>query len=161
MKSNRLIIILVVVVVVLLVIAVVGKNKGWLGNGGEMDVAVEKVNRREVIETVTASGKINPHTEVKLSSEVSGEIILLNAHEGDSVKQGQLLCVINPSIYEALVTQSAASVNQMKANLASSNASLIQAKVSMEQAKRNYDRNITLHDQKVIADAEFEASKLS
>ncbi len=161
MKSNRLIIILVAIIAVLLIVAVVGKNKGWLGNGGALDVAVEKVNRREVIETVTASGKINPHTEVKLSSEVSGEIILLNAHEGDSVKQGQLLCVINPSIYEALVTQSAASVNQMKANLASSNASLIQAKVSVEQAKRNYDRNITLHDQKVIADAEFEASKLS
>lgn len=161
MKSNRLIIILGIIVVVLLVVAVVGKNKGWFGSGGALDVAVEKVTKRDVIETVTASGKINPHTEVKLSSEVSGEVIQLNVKEGDSVKQGQLLCVINPNIYQALVTQSAASVNQMKANVASSNASLIQAKVSMDQAKKSYERSITLHDQKVIADADFEQSKLS
>ena len=161
MKSNRVIIILVVIVAALIAVAVVGKKKGWFGKGDVVEVAVEKSVKRNIVETVTASGKINPHTEVKLSSEVSGEIIQLNAHEGDSVKKGQLLCIINPEVYDAMVTQSEAGVNQMKANLASSKANLIQMKASLEQAKRNYDRNKKLHDEKVISDADFEASRLA
>jgi len=161
MKSNKVIILLVVLVAILIGVAIVGKQKGWIGQGNVLQVAVEKAAKRNVVETVTASGKINPHTEVKLSSEVSGEVIELNVHEGDSVKKGQLLCVINPAIYDAIVTQSAASVDQMKANLASSRANLIQSKAAFDQSKRNYERNKQLHDQKVIADAEFEASKLS
>src|SRR5581483_8871971 len=104
MKSNRLTYImlgLTFLVVLLITVAVIGKKKGWIGGGGVKEVAVEKSAKRSLVETVTASGKINPHTEVKLSSEVSGEVIQLNVHEGDSVKKGQLLCVINPSIYEA------------------------------------------------------------
>ena len=161
MKSNRVIIILVIVLVAVIGIGIVGRQKGWFGKGDVLSVAVEKATKRNIVETVTASGKINPHTEVKLSSEVSGEIIELNAHEGDSVKKGQLLCVINPAIYDAIVTQSAASVDQMKANLASSRANLIQTKASVDQAKRNYERNKQLHDEKVVSDADFEASKLS
>ena len=161
MKSNKVIIILVVVVAALIAFAVVGKQKGWIGKGNILEVAVEKSAKRNIIETVTASGKINPHTEVKLSSEVSGEIITLNVHEGDSVKKGQLLCVINPEVYDAIVNQSTAGVNQMKANLSSSKANLIQTKAALDQAKRNFDRNKQLHDQKVISDADFEASKLS
>ena len=149
------------VVAALIAFAVVGKQKGWIGKGNILEVAVEKSAKRNIIETVTASGKINPHTEVKLSSEVSGEIITLNVHEGDSVKKGQLLCVINPEVYDAIVNQSTAGVNQMKANLSSSKANLIQTKAALDQAKRNYDRNKQLHDQKVISDADFEASKLS
>ena len=76
---------MVVVVAALIAFAVVGKQKGWIGKGNILEVAVEKSAKRNIIETVTASGKINPHTEVKLSSEVSGEIITLNVHEGDSV----------------------------------------------------------------------------
>ena len=161
MKSNRVIIILLAVVAILIVFAVVGKQKGWIGKGDVLQVAVDKAVKRNIVETVTASGKINPHTEVKLSSEVSGEIIELNAHEGDSVKKGQLLCVINPAIYDAIVTQSAAAVDQMKANLASSRANLIQNKAALDQTKRNYDRNKQLHDEKVVSDADFEGAKLS
>ena len=161
MKSNKIVIVLLVILAAFVVFAIIGKQKGWVGKGDIAQVAVDKALKRNIIETVTASGKINPHTEVKLSSEVSGEIIELNAHEGDSVKKGQLLCVINPAIYDALVKQSAAGVDQMKANLASSRANLIQMKAALDQAKRNYDRNKQLHDQKVISDADFEASKLS
>jgi HlyD family secretion protein len=160
MKTNRILIILGIVLAVLITLAVVGKKKGWIGGGGVMEVAVEKVAKRSLIATVTASGKINPQTEVKLSSEVSGEVIDLNVAEGDSVKKGTLMAVINPAIYEAIVTQANASVNQFKANLASAKASSIQAKASFEQAKRNFDRNKQLHDEKVISDAEFEAVKL-
>jgi HlyD family secretion protein len=161
MKSNRIIIILLVVLAVVIAIVAVAVQKGWIGKGDVLQVAAEKAVKRNIVETVTASGKINPHTEVKLSSEVSGEIITLNAHEGDSVKKGQLLCVINPEVYDAMVTQGEASVNQMKANLASSKANLIQMKAAQEQAKRNYDRSKKLHDDKVVSDADYEASKLS
>jgi HlyD family secretion protein len=161
MKNNKIIIALVVVLAALIIAAVAGKKMGWIGGNNIQEVAVEKATKRSLIETVTASGKINPQTEVKLSSEVSGELIELNIHEGDSVKKGQLLCVVNPAIYESVVTQATASVNQVKANLASSKASVIQAKANFEQAKRNFDRNKQLHDDKVISDAEFETSKLS
>jgi len=161
MKSNRLLYILGGVLLALVIIGMIGKKQNWFGKSSDLEVAVEKVTKRSIVETVTASGKINPQTEVKLSSEVSGEIIELNVREGDSVSKGQLLCVINPVIYEAIVTQSDAGLNQVKANLASSRANLIQAKAADEQAKRTFDRNKQLYDAKVISDADYEASKLA
>lgn len=160
MKNNKLLIGIGIVLALLLIFAVVGKKKGWVGKGDLLEVAAEKSAKRSLVETVTASGKINPQTEVKLSSEVSGEVIQLNVHEGDSVKKGKLMAVINPAIYEAIVTQATASVNQLKATLASAKATAIQAKVAYDQAKRNFDRNNQLHNDKVISDAEFEAAKL-
>jgi HlyD family secretion protein len=161
MKNNKILIGLGIALAVLLLVAVVGKKKGWIGKGDVLELAIEKSAKRSLVETVTASGKINPQTEVKLSSEVSGEVIQLNVHEGDSVKKGRLMAVINPAIYEAIVTQTSASVNQLKANLSSAKASVIQAKAAYDQAKRNFDRNEQLHNGKVISDAEFESAKLS
>lgn len=160
MKNNKLIIWLGIGLALLLVLAVAGKKLGWFGTGDVLQVAVEKVAKRSLVETVTASGKVVPQTELKLSSEVSGEVIQLNVHEGDSVKKGKLLVVVNPAIYEAIVTQATAGMNQFRANLASAKATSIQAKVAFDQAKRTLDRNEKLHDDKVIADAEYEASKL-
>lgn len=161
MKNNKFLLGLGIALAILLIVAVVGKKQGWIGKGNTLELAVEKSAKRSLVETVTASGKINPQTEVKLSSEVSGEVIQLNVHEGDSVKKGKLMAVINPAIYEAIVTQATASVNQLKATLSSAKATVIQAKASYEQAKRNFDRNNQLHNDKVISDAEFETAKLS
>lgn len=158
--KNRVLIIAGVVVLGVIVLGIIGKKKGWIGKGDIAQVAVDKAARRSLIETVTASGRINPQTEVKLSSEVSGEVIDLRVQEGDSVKRGDLLCVVNPSIYEAVVTQVTASVNQTRATLASAKASLIQAKAAADNATRNYERNEKLHNDKVISDMEFEASRL-
>lgn len=160
MKNNRVIIILVAVLLLLIVFAVVGKKQGWIGKGDMEKVAVDKAAKRIITETVTASGKINPQTEVKLSSEVSGEVIQLLVKEGDSVKAGQLLCVINPAIYESVVTQAGASVNQFKSNYSSNKANIIQLEAAYKQAQRNFDRNKQLHTDKVISDAEFEAARL-
>lgn len=160
MKNNKLLIGLGVALALLLIVAVVGKKQGWIGKGDVLEVAVEKSAKRSLVEAVTASGKINPQTEVKLSSEVSGEVIELYVQEGDSVKKGKLMAVINPAIYEAIVNQATASVNQLKANLASARASTIQAKAAFDQGKRNFDRNNQLHNDHVISDAEFEAAKL-
>lgn len=160
MKKNRILIILVAIVVLLVVFAVVGKKQGWVGKGDLEQVAVDKAAKRTLIETVTASGKINPQTEVKLSSEVSGEVIQLLVKEGDSVKAGQLLCVINPAIYESMVTQAGASVNQFKSNYSGNKANIIQLEAAYKQAQRNFERNKQLHNDKVISDAEFEAARL-
>ncbi|MBS1613845.1 MAG: biotin/lipoyl-binding protein, partial [Bacteroidetes bacterium] len=160
MKSNKIIIILVAVVVLLIAFAVIGKKAGWTGKGDKEQVAVDKAAPRTVIETVTASGKINPATEVKLSSEVSGEVIQLLVKEGDSVRAGQLLCVINPAIYESVVSQAGASVNQFKSTLSGNKANIIQLEAAFKQAQRNFDRNKQLHTDKVISEAEFEAARL-
>ncbi len=158
--KNRVLLIVGAVVLAVIVLGIVGKKKGWIGKGDISQVAVDKAAKRSLIETVTASGRINPQTEVKLSSEVSGEVIDLRVKEGDSVKRGDLLCVVNPSIYEAVVTQVTASVNQTRATLASAKASLIQAKAAADNANRNFERNEKLHNDKVISDMEFEASRL-
>ncbi len=160
MKNNKLIYWLGGAVIALILIALVAKKQGWIGNSSGKQVAVEKAQLRSIVETVTASGKMIPLTEVRLSSEVSGEVIELNVKEGDSVKQGQLLAVINPAIYESVVTQAEASLNQIRASRSSAKASLIQAKAQYNQALVNFNRNKTLHTQKVISDAEFEAAKL-
>ncbi len=160
-KSNKIVYIAAAVVLFLIIAGVVAKKNGWITNNKLKKIAVEKAQRRTIVETVTASGKIQPLTEVKLSSEVSGEVIVLNVKEGDSVKAGQLLAVINPAIYESQVLQADASLNQIRASRAGTKASLIQAKSAFDQAKANYNRSKTLHSQKVISDSELEASKLS
>ncbi|OJV30527.1 MAG: hypothetical protein BGO32_09075 [Bacteroidetes bacterium 37-13] len=160
MKNNKTLLWVGIAVAVLLLFAVGAKKMGWIGSKAGIKVAVEKVEKRTITETVTASGKLVPLSEVKLSSEVSGEVIELNVKEGDSVQKGELLAVINPSIYESVVTQSEASLNQIKASRSSAKASLIQAQAQYNQAKITFNRNKTLHEQKVIADAEFENFKL-
>lgn len=160
MKNNKTLLWVGIAVVVLLLFAVLAKRMGWIGGKAGIKIAVEKVEKHTITETVTASGKLVPLSEVKLSSEVSGEVIELNVKEGDSVQKGQLLAVINPSIYESIVTQSEASLNQIRASRSSAKASLIQAQAQYNQAQTTFNRNKALHNEKVIADAEFENFKL-
>ena len=113
MKNNRWPIIIGTILIVAVASLVIAKKKGMIGDSGVKQVAVEKAQVRSIIETVTASGKLQPHTEVKISSEVSGEIIKLNVKEGDSVRKGDLLIEINPVIYESLVNQAKAGLNHV------------------------------------------------
>ena len=159
MKNNKTLYILGGIVVLLIAVAVGGKKMGWFGKGDLKQVAVDKAALRAIVETVTASGKIYPETEVKISSEVSGEIIQLNVKEGDSVKKGDLLLVINPVIYESVVAQSQAGVSQVRANRSGSQASYNNAKVLYDQALITFNRNQQLHDEKIISDAEFDLAK--
>lgn len=161
MKNKTLIGVLLGIVVLLLIIAAIGKQKNWFGKGDLQQVAIEKSEKRAIVETVTASGKINPETEVKLSSEVSGEIIGLYVKEGDSVKKGDLLVEINPSIYEAQASQASANVSQVKANLLSAEATLKNQQTQFEQAQRNFERQKQLYNEKIISDQEFDQAKMS
>lgn len=141
----------------LIILIVVGKLKG---NDG-IKVAVEKAAAHTITETVTASGKIYPETEVKISPEVSGEIIELNIEEGDSVTKGKVLVKINPSIYSSMVNQAEATVAESRSRVANSREMVAQSKAQFEQAQASYNRNKKLYDEKVISAMEFEQAQAS
>jgi HlyD family secretion protein len=150
MKGNfKWILITVVVVIIALVVL---KKMGIIGqNNAAYDVTLAEVENRTIIETVTASGKIQPESEVKISSEVSGEIIELTVKEGQHVVEGQLLVRINPDLYES-------AVNRARAALNSSKSALAQSKSQYVEAQKNFERNKKLFAEKVISDAEYDAA---
>ena len=122
----------------------------------EVKVTVEKVAKKTIVETVNASGKIYPEVEVKISSDVSGEITELNVQEGDSVVKGQLLARIYADIYASQRDEASARVLQSQATVANSQAALDALKAQLDQDRILYTRNKELYDQKVISKAEFE-----
>lgn len=122
-------------------------------------ITTEKAEKRDIIESVSANGKIQPEVEVKISSDVSGEIVELNVKEGDQVKKGDLLCKINPLIYESNLNRMAATLNETKANLSNSKARLEQVKASFANAESSYQRNKKLIDQGAISQSDFDAAK--
>ena len=128
----------------------------WKRSGDDgIKVAVEKSGLHTITETVSASGKIYPETEVKIAPEVSGEVILLNVQEGDSVKKGQVMVKINPAIYNSMVTQAAASVDQTRASSSNTTEMMAQAESQYDLALTTYNRNKKLYDDKVISELEF------
>lgn len=155
-KNKRIIIWGIIGLVVLLVIL---RKTGVIGGVETTKVAVENVAPRDITETVSASGKIQPVREVKLSPDVSGEIVELLVKEGDRVKQGQVLARIKPDIYQANYEQIAANVNSQKANLSNAEARQAQTEAQFLNTESSYNRNKTLFDQGVISNAEFDAAK--
>jgi HlyD family secretion protein len=155
MKSKKWIIILSVVVVIL-VIAGIYKSKS---GGQSKKVAIEKAELRTIIETVAASGKIQPETEVIISSDVSGEIIEMPVKEGDRVKAGDLLLKINPDLVESALSRAEAALNTTKANLAGVRARLTQSQSQYQNAKASFDRSDKLFNSKVVSQAEFDQAK--
>ncbi len=167
-KNNKLLIGLGILLAVLIT-AVFFKSKSK--PKGEK-VAVEKVEKKSIKENVSASGKVFPETEVKISSDVSGEIVALYVEEGDSVKSGQILAKIDPDAYQSKVEQGIASVNNSKAQVANAKAGILrnealytqsqaqreQIKAQLDNAKAIHERNITLHKDGVISAADFESS---
>ncbi len=125
----------------------------------ELRVTTEQAAKRSITELVSANGKIQPEVEVKISSDVSGEIVELLVKEGDQVKRGDLLCKINPLIYESNTTRMVATLNGAKANLANSKARLEQIKASFINTETSFNRNKKLFDQGAISQADFDASK--
>lgn len=152
MKENKILKILLIVVVVLLIVAVLGKKQGWFGKAITVKVAVEKVASRSIVEAVTSNGKIQPETEVKISPDVSGEIVELHVKEGDHVEKGVLLFKIKPEIYVSARERSSAAVSSSKARLSQVEAQLIQAELS-------YNRSKSLWDEKTISQADFEQAE--
>jgi len=158
MKSNKLLKYLLIAAAVLIVLAVVGKKAGWFGGKLEIKVSVENPEIRTLTEVVTASGKIQPEIEVKISPDVSGEIVELHINEGDEVRKGDLLLKIKPDTYLSAVDRSRAAVNSAKANLANSQAYLEQIKSKFTQTKNSYERSKLLWEEETISQAEYESA---
>lgn len=123
------------------------------------DVTTEKAQNRFIIETVIANGKVQPEVQVKISSDVSGEIIELNVKEGDQVKKGDILAKINPDLYLSVRDRLSAALNTAKANVANAKARLAQSKAQFINAQAAFNRNKTLYQQGAISDAEFDSVK--
>ena len=134
---------------VLAFIILIGILTGIIKTEDLPEVETEKVERRSITEIVSASGKIQPEVEVKISPDVSGEIVELLIKEGDRVKKAELLLKIKPDIYKSILERSKASVNTAKANLAKSKAQL-------NESEANFNRNKRLYNQQAISLSEFE-----
>ncbi len=144
---------------ILIVLLIGAKFAGLIGGEQIEKVIVDKSANKKVVETVTASGKIQPETEVKLSSEVSGEVTELLVKEGDVVKKGQLLCKVRPDILQSGYERAVASYNSQKASVTSSQQQLIQNEANFTNAEATYKRNVELYNKKVISASEFDSAK--
>ncbi len=153
---KKLLITLGIIIALLAIFAFVGKRQGWIGKKKLTKVSTEAAKNRTIIETVSASGKIYPKVEVKISADVSGEVVELKVEEGDSVKQGDLLARIDPEIYKSMVARAEAAVNTAKANRATSEARLSQIDVQRAQAETTLKRNEQLFKDEILSKVELE-----
>ena len=152
----------IIIALVVIIGTLVGlKAAGVIGKDEGVKVATEKVALRTIIETVNASGKVYPEVEVKVSPDISGEIVDLYVNEGDSVKRGQVVARIYADIYASQRDQVSAGVAQAKAQLGNSAAGIIGLKATLDQTKTNFDRQQKLLNDKVISRAEFETAQQS
>ncbi len=142
--------IIISVIVVVILILVVGKKQGWFGKSGNFkEVEISKIEPITIIETVAATGKIQPETEIKISSEVSGEIIELPIIEGQQVNKGDLMVRINPDLYQSGLQRSQAALQNVR-------AVYNQTQASLKEAKSNYDRNKSLFEKGIISKSEWD-----
>lgn len=147
MKKNKkrvFIIIALLIIIILIIAGVTKKEKG-------ISVTVESPQRKTIVETIPANGKIQPVSEVKISPDVSGEIIELNVREGDAVEKGDLVIRIKQDVYISSRDRAEASLNSVKAQY-------LQQKAQLAQIELNYRRNKTLFEQKAISEADYETA---
>lgn len=159
MKNNKILKILAPVTVLLIVFAVIGKKAGWFGKAPSVKVAVEEAQKRTIVETITANGKIQPEKEVKISPDVSGEIVELTVREGDDVVKGQLLLRIKPDVYVSQKERSLAAISQARARLVQVEAQLIQTELSFRRTEQLYREQTVSKSEYEQAEASFAVAK--
>ena len=151
-KSSKLLPIGIGLVVILIIFLVVGKKAGWFGKDFQISIATKTVESKTITELITANGKVQPETEIKISPDVSGEIIEMNIKEGDEVKKGEHLMTIKPDIYIQSYNRSLAALSSAQARMAQADARLIESEMA-------YKRSNSLFQQKAIASSDFESSQ--
>jgi len=154
-KTRNILLILVLSVALLLV----AKKLNWIGASNAIEVVVERAEKRDIIESVAANGKIQPEVEIKISADVSGEIVELYVKEGQRVQKGEHLLSINPDLIRAALERAEATLNQFKANLANARARQAQVEAGFINTEALFRRNEKIYKDKVISDAEFDATK--
>jgi HlyD family secretion protein len=152
MKQKKLLPYAIGLLILIVVLLVVGKKAGWIGQEYVVSVVTEKVESKTITEFITANGKIQPKTEVKISPDVSGEIIELYVVEGEQVNSGDPLCVIKPDMYISALNRAEATLNSSKARQAQAEAQLIERELAFKRAKQLFDTN-------TIPVSEFEAAE--
>ena len=153
--SKKTIYILIGGAVLLIAVFLVLSKTGVIGNKDKAkSVETSLVKATTIVETVSATGKIQPEIEVKIASMVSGEIIALPIKEGQVVKKGDLLVKINPDLYTS-------GLNRSVANLAAAKSGLTQAEAQFKEAKANYDRNKTLFEKGIISKSDWDKTVAS
>jgi HlyD family secretion protein len=138
MKKKLLISGGILLLITIIVLNILKKEKG-------VEVTVEKVERGSVQAKVTGSGQIKPAVEVKISANVAGKIVKLNAKEGDTVKSGKLLVALDPTQYEAAVERS--------------KSGLLAAKANEKKAKSELQRSKELFEKKLVSLADYESAQ--
>src|SRR5258707_12663334 len=121
-----------------LAIVIIGVTSAMKGRNKATEVRMEKVQRRDLVASVTASGQVQPHTKVDISADISGRIVRLAVKEGQMVTQGQFLLEIDPSQYRANADRATAAV-------ASARSQAAHAKPAFAPAQRNYAHLLALH----------------
>lgn len=155
-KSNKTLYIVGGTLLALIIFAVIARKAGWVGGEKPTEVLLSKVQKAEIVEKVSASGKIQPVTEIKISPQVSGEVIELLIGEGDSVRIGELLAKIKPDFLKSALDRSSANLNSQRAQLEQVKARFEQSKAQYVRAKADYDRQEKLFGQKAISKAEMD-----
>ncbi len=152
MKRKTKIISIIALILIVLITAVTLSGR----RSKSVEVSTERIAERTIIETVTASGKIQPEIEVKISAEVSGLILELPVREGDIIEGGTLLVGINPDLYESALNRAEAAVNSARSALAGAKARKVQAEAQLLAADRAWERNKQLYEQGAISQAEYD-----
>jgi HlyD family secretion protein len=154
------------ILAIAIILLVVGKKAGWFGSELTVKVLAETVETHTITEQITANGKIQPRTEVKISPDVSGEIIDLFVEEGDQVKAGDPLVVIKPDMYKSSLNRAEAALNSSHARLAQSQAQLIERELAYKRADQLYkSQTIPLSEYETaqagfkVAEAEVKAAE--
>jgi len=153
-RSKKLLPIGIALIVILIIVLVAGKKMGWFGKDFTISISTKVVESKTITELITANGKVQPETEVKISPDVSGEIIDLPIVEGADVKKGQLLMVIKPDMYIQ-------AYNRDQASLSSSQARLAQAEARLIESELSFKRSGALFKQSAIPVSDYETSEAS
>ncbi|QIA07075.1 efflux RND transporter periplasmic adaptor subunit [Draconibacterium halophilum] len=159
MKQKKTLPYIIGIAVVIMIVLIVGKKQGWLGSDVSVKVSTETVESKTITEFITANGKIQPETEVKISPDVAGEIVELHVEDGDAVERGKLLCVIKPEMYVSAVNRSEAAVNSSKARQAQAEAQLIENELSYKRSKQLYEKGTIPVSQFESAEAAYKVAQ--
>jgi HlyD family secretion protein len=156
---NKKVIWISVMLIVVIAVLITLKKTGVIGKDTSTRVAVEKAALRTITETVSASGKLYPEDERKVSSDVSGEVVEMYVEEGDSVRRGQVLARVFADVLSSARDRAASIVNQQEAQVQNTSAGIDAFEARFSLAKQNYERQKRLLNEKVISRAEFEQAE--
>lgn len=159
MKNKKILPYVIGLLVLAIVMLVIGKKMGWFGKEFTISVTTEKVEAKTLTEFITANGKIQPETQVKISPDVSGEVIELYVEEGDEVVKGDLLCVIKPEMYVSALNRAEATLNSSKARLAQAEAQQIERELAFNRSKQLFDSNTIPKSEYETAQAAYKVAQ--